>query len=221
MSSTSKIKSIAVTAMALIGLAVPAYSESKDAIPKDGNSEMAILLKRGYGQICVGMYNPAIETLTKAIRLNGGNLTARRFLTYALLQVGQVTEALDHLKILTQAPHPEAMDYYLLGEAHLQIGWIDAANADFTKALELKPDMQSAKVGLIKVMVCNSDFDNAIKICNECLTAAMNLNPPNRKLTDYFKHLLAAIKMAQTQNNNDLPGSVQPPPDVVREFAGA
>jgi Flp pilus assembly protein TadD len=213
--SLKKIALTAVSAMAFSSLAAPAFSQPHET-DKEKN-----LLKQGYEEICAESYPPAIETLTRAVKLNKDDDAARRYLVYAELQVGQVTDAFENLKILAASKNPQAMDHYLEGEAHLLIGWIDSAESDFNTALSLQPDMKAATVGLIKVRVCNSDFDDAVKLCSECMTETKALKPPNKKLSEYFDRLYGAVKMVESgSQSNGLPGmdgeTALPPPEHVQ-----
>jgi len=202
------IASYAVSAMALLSLAAPAFPATNTKT--EPKSPSSALVKTGYGQICLGLYKPAIETLTKAVNQNKSDRTAKRYLCYALLQTGDFNAAVEQLKILAQNSQPEAIDFYLLGEGHLQMGWIDIAELDFRKALSLKPNMKAAQVGLIKVMVCNANYDDALKLCSACikdisLTDTNNTNAT--QLSAYFKHLYGRIKMAQENSPTFGPGS--------------
>jgi tetratricopeptide (TPR) repeat protein len=189
--------------MALLSVAAPAFPATST------QTESSALVKRGYGQICLGLYKPAIEALTKAVSLDKSNRTAKRYLCYALLQTGDFNAAVGQLKFLSQNKQPEAIDFYLLGEGHLQMGWIDVAELDFRKALSLKPSMKAAQVGLIKVMVCNANYEDALKLCSTCikeLSLADTSNANEAQLSAYFKHLYGRIKAAQDNSPTFAPG---------------
>jgi len=208
--------------MALLSLAAPAFPAAESA-----KSETSPLVKRGYGQICLGLYKPAIESLTKAVNLNKADRTAKRYLCYALLQTGDFQAAVEQLKVLGQNSKPEAIDFYLLGEGHLQMGWIDVAELDFRKALSLKPNMKAAQVGLIKVMVCNANYDDALKLCSACIkdvspTSADTSNANATQLSTYFKQLYGRIRIAQENSPTFTPGQevveeAPVPPSVLRK----
>lgn len=187
---------VAVSAMAFISLAAPAFSAVTS--PKHEvaiNPESTKLLKRGYGELSLSLYQPAIENLRHAVEIDSRNISARRYLVYALLHEGQTAEALNQLKAVTDGGKGSGEDYSLLGEAHLNIGWIDAAELDFRKALSLEPNLTSAEVGLVKIHVCNSNFDEALKLCKDCIEQAKAAK--NQNLVDYFRTLFASINASK------------------------
>jgi tetratricopeptide (TPR) repeat protein len=214
LSEKIKLARVAVSAMAFLSLAAPAFCAIGTPVPVV-NTGSNLLLKKAYGQISLGLYGPAADSLTKAVQQDRNNLSARRYLVYALLEGGKIKEALAELKVLIQDGKPEAIDYYLLGEAHLDIGWIDASELDFNKALLLNPNLTAASIGLIKIHIANSDFEGALKLCSDCLEKAKLSH--NVKLVEYFTKLYASIKGAQINSQNSiLFPQGEPSPEIPR-----
>jgi len=200
----NQVTRIAATAITVVILAAPAFSSTTG---KAAELSPDRLLRKGYGELCLGLSKPAIADLTKATKLRKNNVSARRFLCYALLQDGDFSEALNQMKTLTKNEKPEAIDYYLLGEIHLSLGWIDAAEIDFKDALALTPGLKAARAGLIRVTLTNGDYDAALKMCQECMndTKPADANASGNALNDYFKRLYAFVRLAQSNSAGGLP----------------
>ena len=89
-----------------------------------------------------------IENLNKLLEQGQDNLLLRYGLAQALLNEGQITEAIKHLEQALEFDHGHSASLKLLGKAYASNGDSDKAIMIYTKGIELaeqKGDIQAAK----------------------------------------------------------------------------
>lgn len=119
---------------------------------------------------------------------------------YFYNQAGQFVNKADYktgkhyceLSLMIDGTYPYALDR--LARCEFRLGESADAEQHWTKALRMKPDMVSAKVGLSNVMMKRKDFDGARKL----LTNAVRLEP-----RDIPVHLNLGYLNMQTGKNSD------------------
>src|SRR5689334_10733902 len=95
------------------------------------------LLKKAYDSMLRNQFHPAVQTLVQAVKLDPNNLTARRYLGYALLQLNAPHDAINQMVMVTRITRPTAFDLYTFGEAYLMSGDYPNAENSFKGALGL------------------------------------------------------------------------------------
>jgi protein O-mannosyl-transferase len=103
------------------------------------------------------------ETLwTRALACTSDSVIARGNLGNALLQRGDVDQAIFQYQAALQIKPDDAVACYNLGNAMLQKGSADEAIAYYQKALEIKPDYAMAHYNLGNVLLQTGSADEAI-----------------------------------------------------------
>ena len=151
-----------------------------------------VLTRRGYVLVQSGSFKPAVAVLKNAVQLNPDDVNARRYLSFALMQLGDYINAEDQLKAIAKIGTLTSADYYLSGSINVRMGNNDRALREYRSALQIEPDMAAAKVGIIELFVLASDFQGATFLCNDCLKKAKD-----RGQYDYFQKIAEYIHSHQ------------------------
>ena len=140
-----------------------------------------------------GNFQAAVDTQIKAVRTNRDNVLARRYLGYSLLRVGAPDDAIEQLWFVTRMTNPNALDLYLCGEAYLRTHRYDYAEMAFNDALDLDQNFLLAKGGLVKIMIAQNKYDEALKTCES------ELRTGNKDKQEFFQAFYAAVQDARTK----------------------
>ncbi len=151
-----------------------------------------VLTRRGYVLVQSGSFKPAVAVLRNAVQLNPNDVNARRYLSFALMQLGDYINAEEQLKAIAKTGTLTSADYYLSGSINVRMGNNDRALQEYRSALRLEPDMPAAKAGIIELFVLASDFQGATFLCNDCLKKAKD-----RAQYDYFQKIVGYIHSHQ------------------------
>ena len=162
------------------------------ALSVESGSTSDVLTRRGYVLIQSGSFKPAVAVLKNAVQLNPNDVNARRYLSFALMQLGDYTNAEEQLKMIAKIGTLTAADYYLSGSINVRMGNNDRALQEYRSALTLEPDMPAARAGIIELFVLASDFQGATFLCADCLKRAKD-----RSQYDYFQKLSEYIHSQQ------------------------
>ncbi|HEY9731382.1 MAG TPA: tetratricopeptide repeat protein [Drouetiella sp.] len=184
------VKAASAVAFALycsIGSASAALSVESTSSSSDA------LVRRGYALVQSGQFKPAAVVLKSAIQLNPTDINARRYLSFALMNVGSFIEAEDQLVSIAKIAPLSAADYYLSGSINVRMGNSDQALKDYKSALMLEPDMPAARAGIIELFVLASDFQGATFLCDDCIKKARDRNE-----YDYFQKVAGYIRSHKT-----------------------
>lgn len=173
-----------------LGSVTPASAAAHSPSPA-----MMQLLQSGYRQIQRGAYEPAVKTLMQAIRMDRDSVSARRYLAFALLNLGASQEAAEQLVIVMRMAKPTTFDKYSLGEAYFRLGRHELAQEAFKDALEIEPSYDPARAGLIKTLSLAANWDEALDECVQGYKQARN-----DKLGRYYRSLYSNIQTQRMAN---------------------
>jgi tetratricopeptide (TPR) repeat protein len=159
-----------------------------------------------------GMYAD-VETLWQTtIRLNPNCWMAYNHLGNALLQKGNVDEAIAQFQKTLQIKPDYAVAHYNLGNALLQKGNVDDAIAHYQKALQIKPDYAEACYNLGNALLQKGNVDDAIAHYQK----ALQIKP------DYAKaHNNLGSALLQKGNVDEAIAHFQKALRIIPDFAGA
>ncbi|HEY9785336.1 MAG TPA: hypothetical protein V6D17_08040 [Candidatus Obscuribacterales bacterium] len=148
--------------------AVPSVAAAAGSQPVENNRDL--LLRKSYDLMLKGKFQDAIISQRKAIAADRDSVTARRYLAYSLIQIGEPNQAVDQLTQITIMTKPTSLDMLLMGTAHLQANQFDVAERWFKEALEADPSLSLAKIGLARAASAkNQQFEAANKAAAEAL----------------------------------------------------
>ena len=122
------------------------------------------LTARAYSQIQSNDFAGATRTLSEELRKNGSNVTARRYLAYALLEQGMAKEALQQLNSL---PFPAPYDLFMKGKACEAIPDTNAATRFYLLAVRGDPRNDTYRKKAIDALIQSSQYHDAVRICAE------------------------------------------------------
>ena len=161
---------------------VPVYSAAEKTEPQTAPGG---LILKAYNQIRGNDFAQATKTLCASIRTEGDSLTARRYLSYVLLQQGLAEEALKQIPTLN---NPSAFDLFLKGVA-FEMNSEPATAVDwFRAAVEKEPQNAYFRNKAIEALIGQSKYDDAATLCEDGIKIATD---PNVK-TFYIEKLKKA-----------------------------
>jgi tetratricopeptide (TPR) repeat protein len=146
-------------------------------------------LEAGYLQVQKGSYDGAVKNFCDAVRTDRDSVTARRYLAYALVKAGAPELAVEQLSLITKMTSPSAYDSYLYGEAYYTAGQYKLSAEAYQKTLNLVPNFDAARGGLIKSLTLGGEFELA---ANECLNGLKQANDKVAK--KYYQTMLACVQ---------------------------
>jgi putative PEP-CTERM system TPR-repeat lipoprotein len=114
-----------------------------------------------------------VDDLEKAIEIDPTFTQAEVALIVAELRSGKFQEALDRAKRLQESADSAAAGYFFAGAAHAGLRQLDLAEADYQKALELRPGNVAARTNLAMLAAQRHDFD----LARQRLTQILKDNP--------------------------------------------
>jgi Flp pilus assembly protein TadD len=138
----------------------------------------AKLIATGYNQLAQGDVEQAVHTFSQVVRVEPGNIQARRYLATALLRAGSTKEGLKQIQYVIQMEPQEApeqtMDQVTLGEAYYQDGLFGQSIACLARIVNENQTLDTARLDLIKALIATKQFDNANLLCREGLQISQN-----------------------------------------------
>lgn len=133
----------------------------------------AKLIASGYNQLISGNAEQAVQTFSQVVRIEPGNIQARRYLAAALLRAGSTKEGLKQIQYVIQMEptgSPEqTLDQVTLGEALYQDGLYGQSIACLAKVVNDNPTLDTARIDLIKSLIATEQFDSANLLCRQGL----------------------------------------------------
>jgi Tfp pilus assembly protein PilF len=166
-----------------------ASAPAKPARPKLVSNTVGQLLQRGYEQMRKGNYELAVRTLAAAVTADPDSVSARRYLSFALMRNGSLHDAMYQLLIIQRMAKASPFDNYTLGEAYSRMGKLQDAEACFKEALKTNPNYDPARASLIKTLSSTGKYDEAF---TECLTGYKAAK--TEMLTRYYRILYQHVQ---------------------------
>lgn len=185
MKAKARVLSLLLLSNALLAVSsTPASAAASNPSP-----ESAQLLQSAYTQLQKGAYEPAVNLLVQAVRMDRDSVSARRYLAFALLSLGASQDAAEQLALVMRMAKPTTFDKYSLGEAYLRLGRYELAQAAFDEALQIEPAYDPARAGLIKTLTLSNNWGKALDQCVEGYRQARN-----EKLGKYYRSLYTSVQ---------------------------
>lgn len=173
------------------------------------SSDLAPLLEKAYNQMMQGQYDPAVETLNKAIKTDKDSITARRYLAFALVKSGRPKESIDQLDLISKSVKPTYFEWCTYGEAYLASGGLDQAESCYKEALKTTPRNAYARSGMIRISIKSGNYDQALDLATEGMKSSRDPEAYN-----YYKNLYMSALAAQRVSGGGL-GSLPKPPGAT------
>jgi hypothetical protein len=148
------------------------------------------LIQKAYSQIREKDYAHATKTLCASIRTEGDSLTARRYLSYVLLQQGLPEEA---LKQMSSLHDPSAFDLFMKGVAFEMTSEPATAVDWFRAASEKEPQNTYFRNKAIDALIGVAKYDDAALLCAD----------GNRLATDANVKSYYAEKLKKTKSQSE------------------
>jgi tetratricopeptide (TPR) repeat protein len=126
-------------------------------VTKDAAEQSCILFAKGLEAVEKGHYKEAVEILSKSVKLDSTNITARNCLGKTLLRMEKYTEAIERLS----AKIVDAETLQIRGDVYFALENYSAAFADYSESLTILPNA-SAYAGLGNVFVKMNNFHEGI-----------------------------------------------------------
>ncbi|MBZ0189671.1 MAG: tetratricopeptide repeat protein [Candidatus Obscuribacterales bacterium] len=158
-------------------------------LPSSGPYAVDRRIQLAYEHIKANRFESATPLLIAALRIDNNNITARRYLAYALLKSARPREALVHLGYVVQMTQPTALDLYVFAEAYRLTNSPEKAEQAYLESLKIDPHFYTARVGLINFY---SETARAKLAISQCV-AGEQLSADARTAA-IFKALWAKIK---------------------------
>ena len=165
-----------------------ALTEKADAAPV--NAVPVNLIQKAYSQIREKDYAHATKTLCASIRTEGDSLTARRYLSYVLLQQGLPEDA---LKQMASLHDPTAFDLFMKGVAFEMSAEPATAVDWFRAAVEKEPQNAYFRNKAIDSLIGVAKYDDAALLCAD----------GNRLATDPKVKSYYAEKLKKTKSQSE------------------
>ena len=162
----------------------------------------------------VTQYALAEEAFRRALQLFPGNNGARAGLARNLVTLHDWKEAISHGRALLQSDLRALGAVAVIGDASLEIGDIDTAEAAF-QTLRQKQDAPAVTIRLARLAFLRGNTDEAIRLADEAATASAGLNA---SAEEQAFHLYVAGEYRWTRG--DLAGAEQQYEASLRAFPG-
>lgn len=118
----------------------------------------------------------SIKSLEAAIRSNPADLQVRRVYVQALVRAGKVKTATNEMEGLVRAGLRSADDFALLADCYRYGAEFNKAVHYYQESLNLATDDSHAKSGLALTYMLAGQTRTALKVCQEGLTLAKDVN---------------------------------------------
>lgn len=154
-----------------------AIIELKNAAGKNpSDAEARYLLGTAYTEL--GDFLTAEKELRNAKKLAFDSAKTDAALGKALLGLGKYREVLDEIQANPDYPHPILAEIFSLrGMAYLGITQISEARTHFLKAQDFAPQLASADLGLVQVLMAENKLSEAQVLNNQVLAKHANYAP--------------------------------------------
>lgn len=172
-----------------------------------GQSTSQSLLDRAYRLIASGNADSAITILHERVLAKPSDLTARRYLVYALLKDNRWQEAQRESNTLIKLPTASATDWYMHGCADFGAGSMSEAERYFRHAVAKQGTLTCAWGALIITLTKQDKLMDAITLCRQLLSNAESARDKNASA--YFRDLLPKLQDLKTKH--DLLPTLIPP----------
>jgi len=133
-------------------------------------------------------YRSEFALWQQVVDLRPGNSRAHNNLGKALLQKGELDEALAEFQKALEINPNYAEAHCNLGNALLQKGWIDEAMSQFQKALQINPNFAETHNDLSMVLLQKGQVDEAASECQKALEINPNAAEAHCNLGNVFLH---------------------------------
>jgi tetratricopeptide (TPR) repeat protein len=120
-------------------------------------------IKKGLVAIKRGKSQEAESELAAAVRLKPEAQDTRRILALYYLNHNEPKKAIDVLKESIQSGHPDAVSYYLIGDAYLAQQKVNEATTYFVKAKEVDPKYDLAYLKLASIYFMHDKQEQAVQ----------------------------------------------------------
>jgi tetratricopeptide (TPR) repeat protein len=150
------------------------------------------LLKKAYAQLVSGNIDEAINILCLLIKNDRNNVSARRYLCYALLQRGDARQALEQLDALAQLNKGIAFDVCMRAQALQSLGELDKATGGFRAAMGMDPKSDYIRGKLIDSLQMSGKYQEASAVCAKGYYANTD-----KKVKDHYLQSFNSIQQAR------------------------
>jgi tetratricopeptide (TPR) repeat protein len=133
------------------------------------NSQFAVYYGLGLIYFLRSKIDTALEVLNKALEFTEDFEYLHHLLARCYRQKGQFAKILEHCAKAIQFGHEDGEIRLLEGEAYLNMGDSKSAQQSFERALEIQPNFEDAKLGLVGVASLQSDPRGALNAVNKFL----------------------------------------------------
>lgn len=136
------------------------------------NSQFAVYYGLGLIYFLRSNIDMAIDTLQKALKYTEDFEFLHHLLARCYRQKGQFAKILEHCSKAIQFGHEDGEIRLLEGEAYLNLGDAESAKHSFERALEIQPNFEDAKLGLVGVTSLKNDPKETLKAINDFLESS-------------------------------------------------
>jgi tetratricopeptide (TPR) repeat protein len=155
-----------------IGDAESALREYREGILKDAKHKSTYQHSIIFVLLSQGKRAEAAEVNNQILKENPKDPDAKSLEATFLLDQGDVNTALTQLQAVVTTAPDNAVAHYQLGRAYLASRRIDsreAARQQFEKAISLRPDMISPRLGLAQLQVSHGEYEAGLNSVQEIL----------------------------------------------------
>ena len=158
-----------------------------------GDDNPSVLVLRGNAQLGLGNVDSARELFEKALKIDKGNIEARRGLARIGLGTGDREAAAEQIQQALDSSSEDLPTWLLKGELELSLGQNEEAERSFQRALSIDAESRSATVGLIRALLAQQKTDAAAKY----------LEPLHKALPDDAMVSFLYAILSQQRNDTD------------------
>lgn len=133
------------------------------------NSQFAVYYGLGMIYFLRSQIDPALQALTRALEFTEDFEYLHHLLARCYRHKAQFTKILEHCSKAIQFGHEDGEIRLLEGEAYLNLGDALSAQRSFERALEIQPNFEEARLGLVGVASLTSDPTSALAAVNKFL----------------------------------------------------
>jgi tetratricopeptide (TPR) repeat protein len=163
--------------------ALPVYGEELDKQKASAND----FVQKAYEQMRHDQFDTAVPLLCEAIKLERNNVSARRYLAFALVEQGQLNDALEQLKLLDQIDNQNGFSPYMRGVVLEKMGEPTRAADCYSAAVKREPKNDYFRKRAINSLIMMSRYDDASALCLEGVKLSTDMD--QRKFYDnQLKH---------------------------------
>ena len=149
-------------------------NEDMGLILNNLQSEHIVYYCLGTIYLAYSNYNKALEYYNKTLLVVDDLEYLHHFMGRCYRRSGEYKKVLYHCARAIEFGKEDLEIKILEGEAYLNLGEIENAKQSFNRALEIDPESDSAKVGLLGVTSLNSNSEDLLKLIDEFLEKSPN-----------------------------------------------